>query len=58
MYNSYNILPGGNDNEGDGWIGEGTSVDMDAAFNSFVGFGLIGVPLIELPPIPSYGFIG
>ena len=46
-------IPGGNDRDGEGVIGEGTSVDIETAFNSFVGFGLIGVPLIEPPEIFS-----
>ena len=49
-------IPGGNDNAGEGWIGDGTRVDIETAFSSFVGLGLIGVPLIELPDIFSYGF--
>ena len=52
------MIPGGNDSEGDGWIGEGTRVDIDVALSSFVGLGLIGVPLIDPPPRLSYGLIG
>ena len=37
-------------------MGEGTRVDIETAFSSFVGFGLIGVPLIGLPAMFSYGF--
>ena len=51
-------IPGGSDNEGDGWMGEGTRVESDVALSSLVGLGLKGVTFIEPPPIPSYGLRG